>query len=399
MIATLFLCLMRILIVHNILWAHYKSSVFQALQHLTDQQPTTSLTVLQIARNEKSRAKLEAASGDGTTPAYSYTYELLFDRFIEEVSLQERRRALLARTRAYKPDVIILTGYYDFAQVFLLWWAKRNGIRVIMQNESTAADHDRGGWKERIKRWIFRQCDGFFCFGSQSANYLIQLGVNPDKILLRKSAVDNNTLQAAYERALANRVQEQNRLGLRPNNFVFVGRFIAFKNLPALISAFSEALKQSRQSAEWGLILLGEGPDYDSLTKQINDLNLTDQVKLMPSRPWYQVPDVLALSDVLVLPSLSEPWGLVVNEAMACGMPVIVSNRCGCAADLVQEGKNGFVFDPQNQSQLTDLLLRFMHDDVNRATMQAASRQIIAPYSPEAVAHDMLVGIHKVMHP
>lgn len=388
---------MRILIVHNILWAHYKSSVFQALQQLTDQQPATSLAVLQIARNEKSRAKLEVAPSDGTTPAYTYTYELLFDRFVEEVNLRERQKALLARTRAYKPDVIILTGYYDFAQVFLLWWAKRNGIRVIMQNESTAADHDRGGWKERIKRWIFGQCDGFFCFGTQSANYLIQLGVNPDKILLRKSAVDNNTLQAAYKRALPNRVQEQNRLGLRPNNFVFVGRFIAFKNLPLLISAFSEALKQSRQSADWGLVLLGEGPDYDSLSNQINALNLAAQVKLMPSRPWYQVPDILALSDVLVLPSLSEPWGLVVNEAMACGMPVVVSDRCGCAADLVQESKNGFVFDPRNQSQLIDLLLRFMHNELDQAAMQEASRQIIAPYSPEAVAHDMLAGIHKVM--
>ncbi|GAB3808045.1 hypothetical protein GCM10028819_46170 [Spirosoma humi] len=389
---------MRILIVHNILWAHYKSSVFQALQHLTDQQPAISLTVLQIARNEKSRAKLEIAPANGHAPAYTYNYELLFDRFVEEVTLRERFKALLTRARADKPDVIILTGYYDLAQVFLLGWARRKGIRVIMQNESTAADHERGGWKEHIKRWIFSQCDGFFCFGTQSANYLIQLGVSPEKILLRKNAVDNNTLQIAYERALVNRTQEQARLGLRPKNVVFVGRFIAFKNLPTLLRAFSEALHQSPHSAEWGLILLGEGPDHDALTHQIDTLPVADQVKLMPSRPWYQVPDLLALSDVLVLPSLSEPWGLVVNEAMACGLPVIVSDRCGCASDLVREGENGFVFDPQNQSQLTALLLRFMNNELNLAAMQAASKKIIAPYSPEAVANDMLDGIQKVMH-
>ncbi|GAB3789692.1 hypothetical protein GCM10028818_58750 [Spirosoma horti] len=388
---------MRILIVHNILWAHYKSSVFQALQQLTDQQPDTSLRVLQIARNEKSRAKLEIAPADGHTPAYTYTYELLFDRFVEEVTLRERFKALLVHARAYKPDVLVLTGYYDLAQVFLLGWARRQGIRVIMQNESTAADHERGGWKERIKRWIFSQCDGFFCFGTQSANYLIQLGVSPEKILLRKNAVDNHTLQSAYDRALVRRTQEQNRLGLRPNNFIFVGRFIAFKNLPALLMAFSDALQQSPQSAEWGLILLGEGPDYASLDSQINALGLADPVKLIPSRPWYQVPDLLALSDVLVLPSLSEPWGLVVNEAMACGLPVIVSDRCGCASDLVREGENGFVFDPHNQSQLTALLLRFMNGDLDRTTMQVASKEIIAPYSPEAVASDMLRGIQKIM--
>ncbi|AKD56927.1 glycosyltransferase [Spirosoma radiotolerans] len=388
---------MRILIVHNILWAHYKSSVFQALQQLTDHQPDTSLKVLQIARNEKSRAKLEIAPADGHTPSYTYNYELLFDRFVEEVTLPERIRALLGRTQAFQPDVLVLTGYYDLAQVFLLGWAKWKGIRVIMQNESTAADHERGGWKEHIKRWIFRQCDGFFCFGTQSANYLIQLGVSAEKILLRKNAVDNNTLQIAYERALVKRSQEQNRLGLRPNNFVFVGRFIAFKNLPALLSAFSEALTQSSESAKWGLILLGEGPDHDSLNKQINTLHLADQVKLIPSRPWYQVPDVLALSDVLVLPSVSEPWGLVVNEAMACGLPVIVSDRCGCASDLVREGENGFVFDPQNQHQLTALLLRFMNGKVDQTNMQEASKKIIAPYSPQAVASDMLDGIRKIM--
>lgn len=388
--------LMRILIVHNILWAHYKSSVFQALQHLIDQQPAVSLTVLQIARNEKSRAKLEIAPANGQAPAYTYTYELLFDRFVEEVTLRERTKALLARTRAYKPDIIVLTGYYDLAQLVLLGWARRKGIRVIMQNESTAVDHDRGGWKENLKRRIFKQCDGFFCFGTQSANYLIQLGVSPEKILLRKNAVDNNTLQVAYERALVGRTQEQARLELRPKNFIFVGRFIAFKNLPNLLAAFSEALQQSPQSAEWGLILLGEGPDHDALKHQIDTLHVADHVKLMPSRPWYQVPNLLALSDVLVLPSLSEPWGLVVNEAMACGLPVIVSNRCGCASDLVREGENGFVFDPQNQSQLTALLLQFMNDKLNLTNMQAASKKIIAPYSPEAVANDMLDGIQKV---
>ncbi|SFE46238.1 glycosyltransferase family 4 protein [Spirosoma endophyticum] len=387
---------MRILIVHNILWAHYKSSVFQAIQQLADQQPNVMVNVLQIARNERSRASLETIN-DPSVPTYSYNYELLFDRFLEDVSLRERTNALLRRASAFKPDVITLTGYYDPAQIFLLLWARTKGIRVILQNESTATDHQRGGWKERIKQWIFSQCSGFFCFGSQSADYLIQLGVQPDKILLRKSAVDNNALRVAYERALSSRIKEQQVLALRPNNFVFVGRLIGYKNLPLLLSAFAEAQKQSPLADEWGIILLGDGVEKNSLIEQINTLALTDSVHILPGRPWFEVPDVLAMSNVLVLPSSSEPWGLVVNEAMACGLPVIVSDRCGCAPDLVHEGKNGFVFTYDQPDQLTQLMLRFIDGDVDVAEMSFWAQKLIAPYAPDVVAQEMLNGYKYIL--
>jgi glycosyltransferase involved in cell wall biosynthesis len=387
---------MRILIVHNILWAHYKSSVFQAIQQLADQQDNVTVNVLQIARNERSRSSLETVK-DSSAPVYSYNYELLFDRFLDDINLRERTSALIGRAKAFKPDVITITGYYDLAQIFLLMWAKRKGIRVILQNESTVSDHQRDGWKERIKQWIFSQCNGFFCFGSQSADYLIQLGVQPDKILLRKSAVDNNALRVAYERALPNREKEQKALSLRPNNFVFVGRLIGYKNLPLLLSSFAEAQKQSIQASEWGIILLGDGVEKNVLTEQINTLALTDSVHILPGRPWFQVPDVLAMSNVLVLPSSSEPWGLVVNEAMACGLPVIVSDRCGCAPDLVHEGKNGFVFAYDQPDQLTQLMLRFINGDVDVSKMSLWAQKLIAPYAPEAVAQEMLNGYKYIL--
>ena len=386
---------MRILIVHNILWAHYKSSVFQALQQLVDQQPDVALHVIQIARNERSRAGLEAIA-DTVSPTYAYEYTLLFDRFLEDVTLRERAVALLRQAKAFRPDVIILTGYYDPAQLLVLLWAKATGIRVIMQNESTAIDQHRGGLKERFKQWILGRCDGFFCFGSQSANYLIQLGIQPGKILLRKNAVDNTTLRAAYNKALPTRIDGQRRLGLRKNNFVFVGRLISIKNLSALLVAFAEARQQSPNGVDWGLCFLGDGPDEARLTAQCDALSLTDSVVFLPGRPWFQVPDVLAMSNVLVLPSWSEPWGLVVNEAMACGLPVTVSNRCGCVPDLVHNGQNGFVFDPDQPDQLTSILAQFMNGSVDIARMSQSAQQLIAPYSPEAVAQEMLDGFMKI---
>lgn len=392
---------MRILIVHNFLWAHYKASVFQALQRAVDQRPETTLKVLQIARNERSRAGLEIDSTNAAVPVYAYNYELLFDHFMEDVSLRERAAVLLRRVRAFRPDVINLTGYYDPAQILVLLWAKATGVRVVMQVESTATDHQRGGWKEQFKRWVFGRCDGFFCFGEQSANYLINLGVAPATILLRRNAVDNNALRVAYDRALPTRVQQQQALDLRPNNFIFVGRLITFKNLPALLTSFAEAQRQSAALADWGLILLGDGPEGPVLHQKVDELGLGDVVRFLPGRPWFRVPDVLALSNVLVLPSISEPWGLVVNEAMACGLPVIVSNRCGCVPDLVHHGQNGFVFDPgrpesRTSAELTHYLTQFMDGSVDVEQMSQSAQQLIAPYAPEAVAREMLAGFIKV---
>ncbi len=386
---------MRVLLVHNILWAHYKSVVFQHLQTLASQEADVVLRVIQIARNERSRAGLEADSLPDA-PRYTYEYDLLFDRFIEDTTPIERARALLGRTRAFKPDVLYLTGYYDPAQLLLLAWAKLTGVRVLMQNESTAADNPPGGWRDALKRLILSQCDGFFCFGTMAANYLLGLGVPARKILMRKNAVDNQALLTAYQRAQPNRTAEQNRLALKPRNLIFVGRLIEVKNLMALLNAFAE-VRQSGAGPNWGLLFLGDGPLAEPLRQRVNELGLADTVQVLPGRAWYRVPAVLALADTLVLPSRSEPWGLVVNEAMVCGLPVVVSDRCGCVADLVQNERNGLIFDPEQPRQLTNALTRIIAmTDTDRADMGRAGQEIIAPFSPEKVAKEMLGGFKKL---
>ncbi len=383
---------MKILIVHNILWAHYKAKLFAELYRQLP--PGDELMVLQIARNERSRAGLETADATDA-PVYTYPYQLLFDRFTDEISLPEKMRALLAGVRQFRPDAINLTGYYDPAQLLVLLYAKLRGIKVIMQIESTAADQTRNPLREWSKRRIIRLCDGFFCFGTQSAQYLIDMGVAPARILTRRNAVDNDALATAYARAQPNRLAVQQAHGLPSRNFVYVGRFIPVKNLEALLAAFAEARRQTSGDAAWGLILLGDGPLRDALQTQIDTLGLTDAVRFWPGQPWFRVPAVLALADVLVLPSLSEPWGLVVNEAMVCGMPVIVSDRCGCSVDLVRNGQNGYVVDPSQPAALTAALARFMSGAANIDRMGQVSRELIAPYSAEAVAADMLAGFRR----
>ncbi|GAB3920198.1 glycosyltransferase family 4 protein [Larkinella terrae] len=383
---------MKILIVHNILWAHYKATVFSELNRLASAYDC-EVHVLQIARSEQSRASF----GKPDQLPDQYSYELLFDTYVEQVGTRAKLQALVRRMRAYQPDVLLITGYYDPAQVLLMAIARLSGIKVIIQTESTPVDLVRSPVKEWVKSRIISMATGFFCFGTPQADYLTQLGVSPDKILVRSNAVvDNTKLRQVYDRALPDRFLRQGELGLQPANFVYVGRLASEKNLTVLVDAFHQALQQATKPGGWGLILLGDGDQKATIQVQIERLNLQSFIKILPNQPWYRVPETLALADVLVLPSLSEPWGLVVNEAMACGMPVVVSERCGCARDLVQDGQNGYGFDPLQPTELVKALLKFIDGPADRRAMGIRSEQIIAEYDPRVVGQKMMEGFVKV---
>lgn len=384
---------MRLLVIHNTLWAHYKSLLFRKLAE--QMSPSDAMLVIQIALTEGHREGL----GVPDASAVGYPFTLLHNGPLEAVSLSSRIRGLLNHGLAFKPDVVLLTGYYDPAQLLLGLILKAKGCRVVLQSESTSLDSLRTGWREQIKRAFVKLCDGYFCFGTRAADYLIQLGATPSGILVQNNAVvDNTLLRETYEAALPSRSQEQKAYQLAPTNLIYVGRLIAIKNLTALISAFFAAC-QANPTASWGLILLGEGEQKTALQQQADMLGISDKVRFLPGCNWQEVPRFLALADTLVLPSQSEPWGLVVNEAMACGLPVLVSDHCGCVDDLVQDEKNGYRFDPNQPDQLADRIGRLLRlPATDLARMGAESIRIVDTFNPDTVGkamYDALVQLSK----
>ncbi len=379
---------MKILIVHNQLWAHYKAIIFNELQNLISLNEKDSLLVVQIASIEKSRKNL----GNLDNSIHQYPYKLLHEGLLEDVSLSQRIFGILNAIKQFKPDVINLTGYYDFASWCVLLYCKLKGIKTILSNESTADDHTRNGIKEFIKGLIIKQFNGYFNFGTLSENYIISLGINPKKMLVKRNCVDNKALKEIYLKHISKRTQNQETLNIAPNNFIFVGRLIDYKNLFLFLEAFHAA--QQNSSEKWGVIILGDGELKTDLQHLVSKNNIQN-ISFQNGVSWQQVPEYLALSNVLVLPSYSEPWGLVVNEAMACGLPVIVSEKCGCAIDLVKNGENGFTFAPNNSESLINILLKFMKKVVDSVKMGMISEQIIADYSPQNVASEMYRGFQK----
>lgn len=381
---------MKILIVHNQLWAHYKAIIFNELQKIITQNDQDSLLVVQIASIEKSREDL----GKLDNSIHQYSYKLLHEGTLEEVSLGKRITGILKAIKDFKPDIVNLTGYYDIASWIILLCCKLKGIKTILSNESTATDHARDGTKEFIKGFIIKQFDGYFNFGTSSENYILSLGVSKSKMLVRRNCVDNNALKQIYLKQLLNRKEQQNLLQIASKNFIFVGRLIKHKNLFNFLEAFN--LAQLKINESWGVIILGDGELKGDLQSFVIEKNIQN-VSFQKGVSWQQVPQYLALSDVLVLPSYSEPWGLVVNEAMACGLPIIVSEKCGCAIDLVINEQNGFTFAPDNSEQLTNILLKFMKNQVDLKQMGHLSEKIIHDYSAENVALEMYKGFQKTI--
>jgi glycosyltransferase involved in cell wall biosynthesis len=171
--------------------------------------------------------------------------------------------------------------------------------------------------------------------------------------------------------------------------FLASARFVEKKNLPALLDAYAVYRDQCSSPADaWPLVLLGDGPLRPSLAERRRSLGLEDTVHMPGFVQYAQLPDYYAAAGAFVHASTTEQWGLVVNEAMASGMPVGVSRRCGCAEMLVADGVNGFIFDPYDTAAIADVL-RQLAEHPDPASLGRASRARIALWGPERFGHGL----------
>ena len=380
---------MRVLIVHNQLWAHYKSKLFSEIHRaLREKYPEANLLVAQIALYEASRKGMMKSQQD---IAYQYPYQVLFEKSLDEVPFVARLKALLQTYKAFRPTVLNITGYFDWAQVLLMLYARWQGVKVVLSSESSGADHERSGLKETLKSWIVNQAHAYFCFGQSSAQYLQALGVPKAKIAVSHAAVvDEATI---YQKYLEAKAPLESGPEVPTRRFIYVGRLAPEKNLVTLLEAFQNSQAVLAPEAAWELLLVGEGPSRPELEGYVQSRAIA-HVRFVGGCAWYEVPAWLAQSSVLVLPSISEPWGLVVNEAMVCGLPVIVSERCGCAPDLVEVGTNGFLFNPHNTDELAQALGYFINNPDRLPAMGAESQRIVAAFSSQRVARQMVACYH-----
>ena len=250
-----------------------------------------------------------------------------------------------------------------YGHAFVSFWlaivvAKLFGKPLLLSTDAMYLESPAGSssWKVSIKRillpFLYKYIsDGVLVPSTASKKFLHSLGVDEERIFITPYVVDN--LAIAKTSQLTNRNQIRAEWGVPRDAVVvvFCAKFIPRKCPQDLVKAFALA-----NVANSYLVLVGDGPLKETLQQEVEQLGITEKVKFLGFVKYSLLPEVYASSDLLVHPAEWEPYGLPINEAMVCGIPVVVSDRVGAGYDLVEEGVTGFTYPSGNVETLTSIL-------------------------------------------
>lgn len=291
---------------------------------------------------------------------------------------------LIQAIEAYAPDAVLVFGWSFKSHLKIIRHFKGK-VKVLFRGDSTLLDEDGNfSVKQLVRpfflRWVYRFVDVALYAGSANKAYFLQYGLRNEQLVFAPHAVENDRF--------AKEVVPYPLAGIPSKAivFLFAGKFIPKKDPLLLLEAFI-----SLDDPDAYLVMVGNGVLEPTMMERITVLprGLRERIHFVPFQNQSVMPAVYQLADVFVLPSQGpgETWGLAVNEAMACGKAVIVSDKCGCSADLVKPGMNGYSFGSGNRDELLSILQGAMlegKDGLRR--MGDASREIIDEWTFEKVA-------------
>lgn len=276
---------------------------------------------------------------------------------------------------AHRPEVVVTVGYANPSLAAAAIWAKRHEVPVFIINESTQQDKPRTRMLELAKSlFVGRVYSGCFATGQRAADYIRSLGLRNVPFWYGAAVVDNPHFFSSTP------------VPMREKTFLTVARLSPEKNIGTLFKAF-EIYREN--GGKWEMTVAGTGPAEAMLKKAVPE-SLRSFVKFAGWVSYVDLPGLYARASCFILPSLSEPWGLVVNEAMAAGLPILVSERCGAAPELCEEGVNGFTFPPTDPENLARRMLQISSNEGALDAMGQASSRIVRGFTPETWALTML---------
>lgn len=361
----------RIAILTEII-APYRTPVFNALAARDD----VDLHVVYLSETDKSLREWEV---DRTEIRYSY--EVLRSYRIRaggwHLLLTRGMRAALQR---YDPHIVIAGGYNYIAMWQAQRWSRARQKPFLLWSESNVADMRRN-WRpiETAKRKFIRSCQGFIVPGISAAEYLRTFKVRDDVIFVAPNAVDVERFSRLAARAREDS-DSRSRFGLPSRFFLYSGRLVERKGVFDLLTAYATLPEKVRR--EIGLVFAGDGREREQLFRISRQVK-PGTVVLTGFLQRNELAEVYAHAEALILPTYSDTWGLVVNEAIACGLPIIVTRVAGCAADLVKEGENGFVIGTGDCHALSQAMEKLAIDRTLREQMGACSLEISAHFTPQ----------------
>jgi glycosyltransferase involved in cell wall biosynthesis len=265
--------------------------------------------------------------------------------------------SLIGYLKAHNVRAVVSLGYYCLTNVRVMRYCRRHGIPVFLSADSNVRNESNvRGLRRMLKRmvvgWVVRQCTGILPIGTCCQQFYESYGAHPSRCFWVPFEPDYEYLTSVPAAELED-FRRQHGLWAGRRYLLFSGRLIGLKRIDLLLEAFAGI---ADWRSDWHLVIAGDGP-------LMADLQARVPPALAPRVHWLGFLDVQQMrcayhaSEALVLPSNREAWGMVVNEALAAGLAIVISDRPGAAADLVPDDVNGRVFERDNLESLRQALL------------------------------------------
>lgn len=375
-------------IYHNNLWARYKGAIFSKI-FANSIRSGVSTAFIQVGETDFYRKDM----GGVDRSYHQYPYNLLFSGSYDQIPQYKLIASLSADLIKNPSDLVILPGYHrlEYWAMLIICILRRRRRAVFC--DSTTFDRAKDPWKEKAKAIFFRQCDGVFCYGIRSKQYVASYGIDPQKIFDGCQAA---ALARDYDAVAIQSYYGSNSFSSASSSkFLYVGRLAKQKGLFDLLDAFCRIREHNPEAT---LDLVGSGLLEEDLRQRARRLGIESAVAFLGIKTPEDIGRLLMSSAAMVLPSHTEPWGLVVNEALSFGCPVVVSDVCGCVPELVRDGVTGYSFPAGDVDALTNAMMSAAQLSKDRNDVARRCLEVIANFTPERAATQILRGCVSILN-
>lgn len=276
-------------------------------------------------------------------------------------------------------DYVIIANLASPTGLLAVAWMKMKHIPYYYEGDGGIAGRERG-IKARLKKFIISSARICFSTTDDFDKYCMTYGAKQEKI-------KRYPFSSIFESDILKEVPDEQRktalkkeLDIKESNIILsVGRIIHLKGFDILLSAFSEV-----EDPTWGLYIIGGKANREFqeiiIEKKIKNVHFIDFKLPDALRKYYEA------ADIFVLPTRYDPWGLVINEAMAAGLPVITTYDCGAGTEMIASEENGFLYEAEDMDALKKYLLLLMQNDIMRRGMGEKALEIVHGYTLEKMA-------------
>lgn len=358
-----------------IIWQRFLPYHKARIQHLHNQLSKMGwrLSALEVTTKD------DAYTFPENTYAGSADYICCFPgKSYHSLKEKEIHSKVLTILKKLQPDIVFAPASAFPEGMAAYYHRLLHASTAVMMDDMWEGSDRKGIVTRSIKKLINKNIDAVFVPAPSHADYYNQMGFPRERIVFGVDVVDNEFFSSMVDNVRSQATSFRKSAALPQNYFLFVGRFLPRKGLEDLIEAY-RMYRSKILSDPWELVLVGSGDHLHQIQKLAEGIA---GISFAGPRFDDDLCTYYGLARAIIVPSTTEPWGLVVNEAMASGLPVIVSTGCGAAKTLVHEGENGWTFEPYDIQKLADIMLMTSGLPVELLdNMGKKSRQIISEWS------------------